>query len=371
MKIATYNVQNLFHRDRSLIQKTTGKCVSDWIAEFDILLTKEKSSSNTERLKELSFLLDFDKTYQNPYVVMRKKAGELYLKGMNCSKELKSGELTDWNGWIKVQTVPIDPEATNHKAMVISEIDPDILVLQEVEDKTSLDEFNNFILPKFNCAPFSDSFLTPNSEGKGREQALLLKNGYQLESIKIHGVEDSEITTQELLEYEIQSPKGKSIHLLSAYFYENKLDKEKAFEIRKNQAYQVSGIYKMLQMQGKINIVVAGTLNAPSYCNSLAPLLQETDLKDITKNKTFDVDFDEGKDATYFRLGAYRMGVNIKQKDYLLLSSALFTKVKSSGLNRKGVWPEKRPNWGIYSTIQNKNQAASGHPGVWGLINFY
>lgn len=369
MKIATFNVQNLFHRDRSLIQRTIGKCVSDWIMEFDTLLRKEKSSTNTERLKELSFLLDFDKTYQNPYVVMRKKAGELYLKGMNCSKELKSGELTDWNGWIKVQTVPIDPEATNHKGMVISEINPDILVLQEVEDKMSLDEFNNFILPKFNCEPFSECVLTPNSEGKGREQALLLKNGYQLETIKIHNIDDSENVTQELLEYEIQTPKGKCIHLLSAYFFENKLDKEKAFEIRKNQAYQVSVIYKMLQMQGKANIVIAGTLNAPSYCNSLAPLLQETDLKDISKNKTFNVDFDEGKDATYFRLGAYRMGVNIKQEDYLLLSPALFSNVKSSGLNRKGVWPEKRPNWGVYSTLQDKNQAASGHPGVWGEIS--
>lgn len=296
---------------------------------------------------------------------MRKKAGALYLKGMNCSKELKSGELTDWNGWIKVQTLPIDPEATNHKAMVISEINPDILVLQEVEDKMSLDEFNKFHLPMFNCAPFSESILIPSSEGKSREQALLLKNGYQLESIKIHTIDDSESATQELLEYEIQSPKGKTIHLLSAYFYENKCDKEKAFEIRKNQAYQVSLIYKMLQMQGKINIVVAGTLNAPCYCNSLAPLLQETDLKDISKSKKFNVDIDEGKDATYFRLGAYRMGVNIKQKDYLLLAPALFTKVKSSGLNRKGVWPEKRPNWRIYSSIRNKEQAASLHPGVW------
>ncbi len=368
MKIATFNVQNLFHRDRSLFQKTSGKCVADWITEFDSLLLKEKCLSKGERLKELAFLLGFDKTYQNPYVVMRKKAGELYLKGMNCSKELKSGELTDWNGWIKVQTLPIDPEATNHKAMVISEIDPDILVLQEVEDKISLDEFNHNFLPKYNCEPFSESILISGSEGKGREQALLLKNGYELESVKIHSLESTECEQQELLEYKIQTPKGEKIYLLSAYFHENNLDKEKAFEIRKNQAYQTSTVYKMLQMQSKNNIVIAGTLKAPSYCNSLAPLLQETDLKDISKNKTFNVDIDEGKDATYFRMGAYRMGVNIKQKDYLLLSPALFVNVKSSGLNRKGVWPEKRPNWGIYSSMQNRNQAASEHPGVWGEI---
>lgn len=365
MKIATFNVQNLFHRDRSLLKKTRGKCVSDWIVEFDALLLKERCPSNTERLKELSFLLDFDKTYNNPYVVMRKKAGALYLKGMNYSKELRSGELTDWNGWIKVQTTPIDPESTKHKAMVISEIDPDILVLQEVEDKMSLDEFNTLVLPKFNCEAFPQSILIPASEGKGREQALLLKNGYELESVKIHNLESTESAQEELLEYKIQTPKGEKIYLLSAYFAETVLDKEKAFEIRKNQAYQVSSIYKMLQMQGKNNIVITGTLNAPSYCNSLSPLLQETDLRDISKNKTFNVDIDEGKDATYYRMGAYRMGVNIKQKDYLLLSPTLFTNVKTSGLNRKGVWPEKRPNWGIYSSMQNRNQAASEHPGVW------
>ena len=215
MKIATFNVQNLFHRDRSLLQKTRGKCISDWIAEFDALLLKERCASNTERLKELSFLLGFDKTYQNPYVVIRKKVGALYLKGMNCSKELKSGELTDWNGWIKVQTLPVDPESTNHKAMVISEIDPDLLVLQEVEDKISLDEFNHNFLPKYNCEQFSESILISGSEGKGREQALLLKNGYELKSVKIHNLESSEYIKQELLEYEIQAPKGEKIYLLS------------------------------------------------------------------------------------------------------------------------------------------------------------
>ena len=369
MKIASFNVQNLFHRDRSLIQRTVGKCVEDWISEFDSLLKKEKNSSNTDRLKELAFLLDFDKTYQNPYVVMRKKSGELYLKGMNCSKELKSGELTDWNGWIKVQTVPIDPEATKHKAMVISEMDPDMLLLQEVEDKMSLDEFNNFILPKYNSESFQHCFLTPNSEGKGREQAILLKNGYCLESIKVHKIDDSEFKTPELLEYEIRTPKGKSIYVISAYFYEDQLDNDGAFEIRKNQACKVAAIYNNLQSNGKTNIIIAGTLSAPSYCNSLSPLIQQTDLKDISKNKTFNVDTDEGRDATYFRLGAYRMGVNIKQLDYLFLSPELFSQVKNSGMNRKAMWPGKKPNWSIYSGIHNRSQAASEHPGIWGQID--
>ena len=88
-------------------------------------------------------------------------------------------------------------------------------------------------------------------------------------------------------------------------------------------------------------------------------------MKDVTKHHSFKADFDHGRDATYYRLGAYRMGVNIKQKDYLLLSPNLFSKVTDSGLNRKAVWSDKKPKWPVYSSMQNRKQAASEHPAVW------
>jgi hypothetical protein len=44
---------------------------------------------------------------------------------------------------------------------------------------------------------------------------------------------------------------------------------------------------------------VAGTLNAVSYCFSLAPLLQKTDLKDISKHPGFNVAVEKEKDAGY------------------------------------------------------------------------
>ena len=371
MKIASFNIQNLFHRDRSLTEQSMSKCVSNWINEFDsLLLNTDNSNSTTDRLRELSFLLGFDKTYQNPYAVMRKKAGELYLKGMNNSKEMKAGELTDWNGWIKMQTVPIHPKSTNHKAKVIADINPDVLILQEIEDKMSLDEFNNLYLPNLDCDPFSDCIVIPNSEGKGIEQALMLKNGYELDAIKLHTIDTSEYPTQELIEYVIMTPNCKKFHLLSCYFYNDLSNIEKSFEIRQQQARNTGELYQQLVEDGEQNIIIAGTLNAPSYCNSLAPLLQETDLKDITKHLSFEVDYDEGSDASYHRMGAYRKGVNIKQKDFMLLSPALFETMTDSGLNRKAMWPEKRPKWSTYKSVVNKNQAASAHPAVWGLIDF-
>lgn len=74
---------------------------------------------------------------------------------------------------------------------------------------------------------------------------------------------------------------------------------------------------------------------------------------------------DQGKDADYFSLGAYRVGVNLKQKDYLLSSPEIFSRIKKSGLNRKEVWPEKKGQWTCYNSMQSQAHQASSHPALW------
>jgi hypothetical protein len=89
---------------------------------------------------------------------------------------------------------------------------------------------------------------------------------------------------------------------------------------------------------------MAGTLNAPSYSysDSISPIM-DTGVLDIVKHNSFDVIPDSGNDATYYRMGAYRMGVNIKQKDFLMVSPTLFDKIKLCGMNRKAMWSLKKP----------------------------
>jgi len=174
---------------------------------------------------------------------------------------------------------------------------------------------------------------------------------------------------QHLVEYEITTPSSQKIWLLSIYLAKQDVDEKTADVIRKSQVRNISKIYEKLISEGKKNVIITGTFNAPSYCDSLSPLLQKTDVKDITKHLSFEVDIDEGDDASYFRLGAYRLGVNIKQKDYMLLSPELFKQLIDSGINRKAVWPEKRPQWSIYKSVTSKHNAASRHPVVWGKID--
>ena len=105
------------------------------------------------------FLIGFEKSSPQPYAVLRRKAGFLFMKGLSHSIDNKAGNLTDWNGWIKLQTVPIHPKSTQHKAQVIANVNPDILLLQEIEDRASFEDFNQLILPEFDCKPFNDSFV--------------------------------------------------------------------------------------------------------------------------------------------------------------------------------------------------------------------
>ena len=198
---------------------------------------------------------------------------------------------------------------------------------------------------------------------------LRLRQGYNLEAVRTHNI-NSIINDdgKNLIEYEISTPSKETIWLLNAYLKKPTKDRTQSDHIRKQQVEKIAEVYLELIAEGKTNVIIAGTFNAPSYCDSLSPLLQNTDLKDITKHLSFEVDIDKGNDANYFRLGAYRMGVNIKQKDYMLFSPALFHKMKDSGLNRKAMWPEKQPQWSIYKSVSNKNVAASEHPLVWGKV---
>ncbi len=372
MKIATFNIQNLFHRDRGFLEKPFSKCSKDWHTEIDQLMQKRiKNNQDTERLRELSLLVGVDNSHQLPYAVLRRKAGFLFLKGKNYSKELKACELTDWNGWIALQNYPLDPIAIENKARVIADLNPDVMILQEIEDRASLAEFNEEFLARY-CKPFQQTFVVQGNDTRGQEIGVLTRNGFQIKSVRSHIYDLNSlgeiVFDKDLVEYEIRTAKGNSIWILATHLQEQTEDKNFSDDTRIRQTEKIAEVYNHLYSEGKKNIAVVGTLNAVSYCYSLAPLLLKTNLKDVTKHASFNVDFDKGKDAGYYSLGAYRMGVNIKQKDYLLLSPELFTKVRSSGLNRKGIWPEKRPMFSVYPNMNHKNHEASEHPAIWGEI---
>ncbi len=373
MKIATFNIQNLFHRDKSMVDSQVGNIVINWLDEMEHLMDKHtKTASDLDMIKDLSFLLGFEKISNISYAITRRRIEAMFFRAINSSGESKANSLTDLSGWVTLQTIAVKRIATLNKARVIAEVNADVLVLQEVEDRNSLFDFNNQFLPKFNGVPYRELLVLQGNDGRGQEIGMLTKNGFQIQEVRTYGNELDDngkpIFDKNLVKYEITTPSQNKICLLAVHFQEQGRGKENSDALRFRQAQRVAEIYRQLRSQGQEHVIVAGTLNAVSYCFSLAPLLQKTDLKELSKHPGFNIAVEKEKDAGYLHLKANKMGLKIKQKDYILFSPELFSRVKNSGLNRKAVWPEKASQWLVYNTIKNKKQAASEHPVVWGEI---
>ena len=368
MKIAFLNMENLFFRDERLIQKNISNCLSSWIEEFERLMSREnKVQKNFERLRELSFLLGFHSSSLEPYVVLRRKAGQLHMRRKTGLAEMKAGESTGWDGWIKLCSRPINETAICNKSRLISEINPDVLIVQEVEDRQSLVEFNELYLPEE--VQFSNIYVMGGNDQFGRELGILTKSRFKISTVRSYAddvLNDGRILFDlDFQEYELSTPQGDPILIFSAFLCNKESNRESADFHRKLQAEKIAMAYEKRREEGYKNIALAGTFNTPSYCDSLSPLMKCTDMKEIKRHKSFNVDLDKGHDSSYFSLGAYRMGVNTKQQDYLLLSPDLYNQVKFSGLNRKGIFPSKADQFSSYSTVNSEATQASSHPLLW------
>lgn len=373
MKIASLNIENIFHRDTNLVKRTMSDSLVAWMKELEHLMCKDsRSEDDFTRMRELTLLLGFHKSALDPYVVMRLKAGGLYLRKRNAATEFKATQLSNWNGWVKLNSRPIHEDAVRNKARLVCEVNPDILVLQEVEDRQSLVEFNEHYLPE--GGRFSEVYVIPGNDQENRHLGIMTRNGYRVNSIEsyanIPANGGGKLFDKDLHKYEIKTPSGGNLWILSAHLVDSGEDKNINEERRREQVTKIAEVYNELREQGKRKILVAGALNAISYCDSLSPLLRETDLQDIKKHQAFSVDTDAGKDAKYYSLGAYKMGVNLKQKDYFLLSPELLKQMHRGGLNRKAVWPENKSQWRVFKTLKSERQQASTHPLLWGKGDF-
>jgi hypothetical protein len=93
----------------------------------------------------------------------------------------------------------------------------------------------------------------------------------------------------------------------------------------------------------------------------LAPLLLQTDLKDISEHARFD---DGG------RPGTFAAGAASNKIDYILLSPALFAGAKGGGIFRKGVWGGKNGTlFPHYPEITKASEAASDHAAIFAEID--
>ena len=132
---------------------------------------------------------------------------------------------------------------------------------------------------------------------------------------------------------------------------------EKVNARRLRQASRVKDIYESLRAAGQSNVVVCGDFNDHPTSAPLAPLLNATDLQDVSTHPSFD---DGGRPGTFGNCTA-------SQKfDYVLLSPALYAQVTAGAIYRCGAWGGTHGTlWEHYPNMTRAVQAASDHSAIY------
>lgn len=368
MRLASYNVENLFQRARAMNQATwaEGKEVLQMHSELNRILGKDTYSSTDKRkIVDLVKGLGLAKSDDGAWVILRQNRGGLITRRRNGTVEVTANGRADWIGWLDLKYEAVNETATRMTAQVIRDVAADVLGVVEAESRPSLLRFCNDVMPAAGARPYEHVMLIDGNDDRGIDVAVMMRQGYDLKSIRSH-VDDEEdgkrIFSRDCPEFEIVTPEGNALTVLVNHF------KSKGFgppagssKKRKSQARRVKEIYEGLRAQDRKFVAVIGDLNDTPDSDPLSPLIEETGLKDISTHAQYD---DGGYPGTYGSGGARN------KIDYLLLSPELMMRVSRGGIFRKGVWPGVRPQkWEKYEEMEEPVHAASDHAAIWADID--
>jgi endonuclease/exonuclease/phosphatase family metal-dependent hydrolase len=365
MRIATYNVENLFDRAKimNLETWTDGKPLLTAFASLNVMLGESSYTAAAKvKMVELMHFLDLEKSDIGEFVILRRNRGALLKRPKTGGIEITANGRDDWIGSLELRDEPINHTAIQNTARVINAVDADVLAVIEAESRPALMNFNDLVIPANEGTAYRHVMVIDGNDDRGIDVGLLTRAGYPIGSLRSHvddrNSQDQRIFSRDCPEYEIETPQGNTLTVLINHFKSKGFGSPAQSTARRlQQAQRVKAIYERLVSEGKEYIAVVGDLNDTPDSDALKPLLTGTDLKDVSKHPAFD---DGGRPGTF---GASTAANKI---DYLLLSPALWNAMRVGGINRIGIWPGTRPaKWPVLDTLTEPVEAASDHAAVW------
>jgi endonuclease/exonuclease/phosphatase family metal-dependent hydrolase len=367
VRIAAFNVENLFNRARALDQRTwsAGRPVLEAFQRVSTLLEEPHYSIDIkhEILRELA-KLGLRKGDTARFARLRQNRGRLVRRSRDGRVEVVAGGRADWIGWVELTTDRVDELALFNTARVLTDVRADIVGVIEAESRLALKRFADAGVVHDERPRYPHVMVVDGNDERGIDVGVMSTGDYPLVGQRSH-VDDADdigrVFSRDCAEYHFGTPAGRRIAVLVNHFkskgYGGKLASD---AIRRRQASRVADIYRDLVAGGVDHVVVVGDLNDTPESEPLAPLLTGTDLRDISTHPGFE---DGGRPGTY----GY---CTVRNKlDYVLLSPALFAAATGGGIARRGVWGGRRGTlWPIYETMTRAVHAGSDHAAIYADI---
>jgi endonuclease/exonuclease/phosphatase family metal-dependent hydrolase len=359
MRIATYNLNNLFERPKVFeLDGFSSEAKPILKAYYWLVNTCEKATySESDKVQMLSYIKEYvePKKKTDKYITINQVKGKLY-SNYKGKLSLKANGRSDWLGWVELIKNEVNEIATQNTAKVIEEINADILCCVEAENRVVLQNFNKYLLN----SKYKYAMLIDGNDERGIDVGILSK--HPIVSIESHifdtykddrGIE-REVFSRDCAVYSIEY-NNQVIHMLCNHFKSQGYgSKESNDKKRKRQAARVKEI---IQEKGfdllTDYVIVSGDLNDSPGNDPLKPLLTMPNLvNSVTLLNTENT-------------GTYQGGK--KQLDYLLISRALADRYMQGGIERRGIYSVRGDK---FDSVTSKINQASDHAAVWAEFNF-
>lgn len=339
MRIATYNVENMFRRPAAMNQATWAdgsQAITDLnklneLINRPVYTASVKSSILTIMGNHPGLL-----TQGKSKFLRLQEIREKLVRKRAAGPVIEVGGRADWVGWFELVEEDLDDVAILNTARIIQMANADVQCVVEAENRTALDRFNTKLLADVGGTPYEHTMLIDGNDERGIDVGLMHRAPIELDTIVTHVDDrdlDGRVFSRDCPEYLLVTPAGNRVLILVNHFKSQLPPKAASDAKRFRQATRVREIYEQRKAQGFQFIVILGDLNdrlPADAASPLGPLLfAGSDLVEIMSHPLYTSDG---------RNGTFGNGSPTQKLDYILMSPAFAANVTGGGIVRDGVW---------------------------------
>jgi endonuclease/exonuclease/phosphatase family metal-dependent hydrolase len=376
VRIASYNVENLFARPKALdpADWSVGKPALKAYHEVNALLAQpDYDPATKEEIRRLLVELDIyylnnhgaarRRLTQDPlWAWLRKNRGSFDEQPANLTRnvEITAAGRADWIGWVELATEQLDEVGVRMTARVIRDVNADIIGIIEAEDRPALVRMNAERL----AGQYGHVMLIDGNDRRGIDVGIMTRAGFPIESIRSN-VDTADVAgivfSRDCPQYEVRTPGGMVVHVLVNHF---KSQSGGGGAKRQRQAAAVRSIVDGLVDRG-LHVIVLGDLNeGPAAAGSPAANLADLYAGNSPLVECYAISgFDPGN-----RPGTYDSCGLRNRLDYIFISQSLLPHFAGGGVFRNGLWGTRttRPTaWSTYPEMNGSSEQASDHAAVY------
>ena len=390
IRLATFNVENLFARAKALDPADpAGGAALRAFDDFNRVAARPVYEDTDRKamldaLEALRVLVRVGGALRrNPdpfgdaWALLRENRGDFLVAPDDAEPRIVATGRADWLGWVELITEPVDELATRMTARVIGDVAADVLCVVEAEDRPSLVRFDVELLGR----RYAHRMLVDGNDPRGIDVGLFATAAVEPLWVRSNvdvpdpaAADGRPLFSRDCPVHHLRLPGGAELYLLLNHLKSQSFSSGDPDPLRSRQSAAVRDIYLALRAGGARHVAVLGDFNKGPAADGSHPTLEPlfdpaTGLVDAYGLPAFS-QLHDPLDTARERPGTFQSCTLRNRLDYMLLSPELAATVTDGGVFRRGLWgPPANVNpprlWSVYPEIASARHAASDHAAVW------